>query len=122
MTRPGHLRYIADGVGRPLPESIGDRIRNDLTGSAARRGHLIRSMILFLAVYAGAALVLPGSPALRAAALVLAVVLALVDSLVFIAISRPAKQHCCAEDLQNPRTAPRREHEREQYERTYGHR
>jgi Family of unknown function (DUF5313) len=122
MTRPGHLRYIANGVGRPLPESIGDRIRNDLTGGAARPGHLIRSMILFLAVYAGVALLLPGSPALRAAALVLAVVLALVDSLVFIAISRPLEQHCCAEGLQNARTAPRHEHEREQYERTYGHR
>jgi hypothetical protein len=28
MTRLGRLRYIANGVGRPLPESIGDRIRN----------------------------------------------------------------------------------------------
>jgi hypothetical protein len=124
MTRPGHLRYIADGVGRPLPESIPDRIRNDLNGSAATPGHLIRPMILFLGVYAGVALELPGSLALRAAALVLAVVLALVDSLVFIAISRPLDQHCRAEDLQNARTASRYEHEREreQYESTYGHR
>jgi hypothetical protein len=35
MTRPGHLRYIANGVGRPLPESIDERIRNDLTGAWA---------------------------------------------------------------------------------------
>ena len=69
MTRPGRLRYIADGVGRPLPESIGDRIRNDLTGSAATPGHLIRSMLAFLPMYAGVALLLPGSPAFRAAAL-----------------------------------------------------
>ncbi|MDT5370469.1 MAG: hypothetical protein QOC62_4900 [Mycobacterium sp.] len=116
MTRPGHLRYIADGVGRPLPESIGDRIRNNLTGSAATPGQLIRfirSMIPFLAVYAGVALLLPGSRALRVAALVLAVVLALVDSLVFIAISHRLDQHCRAEDLQNARTAGRHEHERE---------
>jgi hypothetical protein len=74
MTRPGRLRYIANGVGRPLPESIRDRIRNDLTGSAATPGHLMRSMIAFLAVYAGVALLLlAGSPAIRAAALVLAV-------------------------------------------------
>jgi Family of unknown function (DUF5313) len=99
MTRPGHLRYIANGVGRPLPESIGDRIRNNLTGSAATPAHLIRSMIPFLAVYAGFALLLPGSLALRVVALVLAVVLALVDSLVFIAISRRLDQHCRAEDL-----------------------
>jgi hypothetical protein len=74
MTRPGRLRYFANGVGRPLPESIGDRIRNDLTGRAATPGHLMRSMIAFLAVYAGVALLLlAGSPAIRAAALVLAV-------------------------------------------------
>jgi hypothetical protein len=101
MTRPGHLRYIANGVGRPLPESIDDRIRNDLTG--ATPGHLIRSMLAFLAVYAGVALlVLPGSPAIRAAALVLAAVLALVDSFGFIAMTtqrRPA-QRDRAEDLE----------------------
>jgi hypothetical protein len=99
MTRLGHLRYIANGVGRPLPESIDDRIRNNLTGSAATPGHLIRSMIPFLAVYAGVALLLPGSLALRVVALVLAVVLAPVDSLVFFAISRRLDQHCRAEDL-----------------------
>ena len=81
MTRFGRLRNIANGVGRPLPESIGDRIQNDPTASAATPGQLIRSMLAFLAVYAGVALLLlPGSPAIRAAALVLAVVLALVDS------------------------------------------
>jgi hypothetical protein len=87
MTRPGRLRDTANGVGRPLPESIRDRIRNDLTGSAATPGHLMRSILPFLAVYAGVALLLPGLPAFRAAALVLAVVLALVDSFAFIAIN-----------------------------------
>jgi len=120
MTRPGRLRYIANGVGRPLPESIGDRIRNDLTGSAATPGHLMRSMLAFLAVYAGVALLLPGSPAIRAAALVLAVFLALVDSFAFIAMNtqrRPAQRYR-AEDLGNACSARRHEHEREQYERS----
>lgn len=120
MTRPGRLRYIANGVGRPLPESIGDRIRNDLTGSTATPGQLIRSMLAFLAVYAGVALLLPGSPAFRAAALVLAVVLALVDSFAFIAMNtqrRPAQRYR-AEDQGNARSARRHEHEREQYERS----
>jgi hypothetical protein len=101
MTRLGRPRYIANDVGRPLPKSIGDRIRNDLTGSAATPGHLIRSMLAFLAVYAGVALLLPGSPIFRAAALVLAVVLALVDSFAFIAMNtqrRPAQRYR-AEDL-----------------------
>jgi hypothetical protein len=47
----------------------------------------MRSILPFLAVYAGVALLLPGLPAFRAAALVLAVVLALVDSFAFIAIN-----------------------------------
>jgi|SRR3954471_2491035 hypothetical protein len=120
MTRPGRLRYIANGVDRPLPESIGDRTRNDLTSSAATPGHLIRSMLAFLAVYAGVALLLPGSPAFRAAALVLAVALALVDSFAFIAMNtqrRPAQRYR-AEDLGNARSDRRHGHEREQYERS----
>jgi Family of unknown function (DUF5313) len=119
MTRPGRLRDIANGVGRPLPESIGDRIRNDLTGSAATPGQLMRSMLAFLAVYAGVALLLQGSPAFRTAALVLAVVLALVDSFAFIAMNaqrRPARRYR-AEDLGNARSARRHEHELQQYER-----
>jgi hypothetical protein len=94
MTRPGRLR--------PLPESLRDRIRNDVDSSAATPGHLMRSMLAFLAVYAGVALLLPGSPAFRAAALVLAVVLALVDSFALIAMNtqrRPAQRYR-AEDLE----------------------
>jgi hypothetical protein len=56
MTRPGRLRYIANSVGPPLPENTLDRIRNDRTGSAATPGHLMRSMLAFLPVYAGVAL------------------------------------------------------------------
>jgi hypothetical protein len=75
MTRPGRLRNLANGLGRPLPESIRDQIRNDLTSSAATTGDLMGSMLAFLAVYASVALLLlPGSPAIRAAALVLVVV------------------------------------------------
>ena len=120
MTRPGSLRYIANGVDRPLPESIRDRIRNDLTSSAATPGHLVRSMLAFLAVYAGVALLLPGSPAIRAAALVLAAVWALVDSFAFIAMNtqrRPAQRYR-AEDLEMHAAPRRHEHEREQHERS----
>jgi hypothetical protein len=110
MTRHGRLRYIANGVGRPLPESIRDQIRNDLTGGAATPGHLMRSMLAFLAVYAGVALLLPGSPAFRAAAFVLAVVLALVDSFAFIAINarRHPAQRYRGEDLGSARSDRRR--------------
>jgi hypothetical protein len=77
-----------------LPENIGDRIRNDQTGSAATPGHLIRSMLAFLAAYAGVGPLLPGS----LAALVLAVLLALADSLVFIAVSRRLDQQRRADE------------------------
>ena len=76
-------------------------------------------MLAFLAVYAGVALLLAGSPAFRTAALVLAVVLALVDSFAFIAMNtqrRPAQRYR-AEDLGNARSARRHERERE-YERS----
>ena len=116
MTRPGRLR--------PLPESLRDQIRNDLTSSTATPGHLMRSMLAFPAVYAGVALLLPGSPTFRAAALVLAVVLALVDSFAFIAMNtqrRPAQRYR-VEDQGNAHSARRHEHEREQYERACGRR
>jgi Family of unknown function (DUF5313) len=90
MTRPGPLRDDAYSVDRSLPESSRAWARNDLTGGAARPGHVIRSIIALLPVYAGVALLLPASRALRAAALVLAVLLALVDSFAFLAANTGA--------------------------------
>jgi hypothetical protein len=112
MTRPGPFRGDAYS-DRSLRKSIRDWVRNGLTGSAATPAHFIYSMTAFLPVYAGVALVLPGSPAHRAAALVLAVLLALADSLSFIAISRRPVQRYRVEDLENARRAHRHEHERE---------
>jgi hypothetical protein len=105
MIRPGPLRDDAASVDRSLPESIREWVRNDLTGGTATPGRLIRSMTAFLPAYAAVALVLPGSPAFRAAALVLAVLLALVDSFAFIALSRHLAQRYRAEDLKSARTA-----------------
>jgi hypothetical protein len=83
-----------------------------------------KTVLAFLPVYAGVALVLPGSVALRAAALVLSVLLALVDSFAFIAMNtrRRRAQRYLPEDLEKAPTARQHEHELEQYERTYGHR
>jgi hypothetical protein len=121
MTRLGPLRDDADSVDRSFLESFRDWVRNDVTGSTATPGHLIRSMIAFLPAYVVVALLL--SPlVLRAAALVLAVLLALVDSFAFIALSRRPAQRCGAEDRENARTARQHEYEREQYERSYGYR
>ncbi len=105
MIRPGPRRDDGGRVDRALPESIGEWVRNDLKGSTARPVHLIRSITVFLPAYAAVALVLPGSPAFRAAALVLAVLLALVDSFAFIALKRHLAQPYRAEDPETARTA-----------------
>jgi hypothetical protein len=105
MIRPGPLRDGAASVDRSLPESIREWVRNGLTGGTARPVHLIHSITAFLPAYAAVALVLPGSPAFRDAALVLAVLLALVDSFAFIALSRHSARRCRAEDPETARTA-----------------
>ena len=95
---------VVDPLSLGVPDA--DQIRNDPTGSAATAGHRGRSMLAFLAVYAGFALLLPGSPAFRGAALALAVVLGLVDSFAFIAMTtqrRPAQRYR-AEDLGSARS------------------
>lgn len=110
MTRPGPLRDDAYSVDRSLAESIRDWVRNYLSGSAATPRRVVRSMTAFLPAYAGVALALPGSPAHRAAATVLATLLALFDLFAFIAIDRRLAQHYRAEDLESARTAHRYEH------------
>jgi hypothetical protein len=76
-----------------------------VTGSAATPGHFMSSMTAFLPTYAGVALVLPWSPAHRAAALVPAVLLAVVDSFASLAISRRLAQRHRARNLESARTA-----------------
>jgi hypothetical protein len=118
MTGLGPLRDDADNVDRSFLESFRDWVRNDLTGSTATPGHLIRSMIAFLPAYVVVALLL-SPPVLRAAVLVLAVLLALVDSFAFIALSRRLAQRCGAEVRENARAARQHEYERQQYERSW---
>ena len=64
------------------------------------RRHFISSMTAFLPIYAGVALVLPGSQAHLAAALAAAVLLALADSFALLAIRRRVAQRPRAGDLE----------------------
>jgi hypothetical protein len=112
MTGLGPLRDDADSVDRSFLESFRDWVRNGLTGSTATPGHLIRSMIAFLPAYVVVALLL-SPPVLRVAVLVLAVLLALVDSFAFIALSRRLAQRCGAEDRENARLSGNRRHRSE---------
>lgn len=44
-TRPGPLRTIGYLLGRPLPESMREWVRNDLTGPGRVRRYMIRGLI-----------------------------------------------------------------------------
>jgi len=90
MTRPGRLRYIGQrrrptlaGIHPPPEPKRPDRQRRD-TGAAYPLDACVPG-----GVHQSRAAPAAGSPAIRAAALVLAVVLALVDSFAFIAMKHP---------------------------------
>jgi hypothetical protein len=121
MIRPGPLAYIAYSFGRPLPASMREWVRNDLTGRAAIPRHLFRSMVPFVPVFGAAAVLPPGPLALRAACVLLALILALIYAFAFMDMNRRRRlvQHGLPEDLENVQTRKRRESTRERYERTY---
>jgi hypothetical protein len=98
-----------------------DWVRSDLAGEHAVARHLVRSMVPFLPVFAGIALLLPGSAMLRIAAVLLAVFLGLIYAFAFMDLNRRRRlaQHGLPEDLENARQARRREQSRAAYEQTY---
>jgi hypothetical protein len=102
-----------DEPNRPLHHDADIVDRNNPTGGPAMPRHLIRSVIAFRQVDAGVALLLPGSLALRGAALVLAVLLALVDSSGFIAMNarRRPRSALPSQDPENARATRRHKHE-----------
>ncbi len=123
MTHPGPLRYITYSFGRALPADMRDWVRNDLTGDHAIARHMFRAMVPFLPVFVAIGLLLPGSVALRIAAVALAVILALIYSFAFMDLNRQRRleKHGLPANSENARQARRRELSREAYERTYRH-
>ena len=122
-TRPNPLQYIAYSFGHRLPDSMRDWVGNDLTGDFAIPRHLFRSMLPFLPVFVGIYVLLPGSPALRGAAVLLPVLLSLVYAFAFMPMNRRRRleQHGLPADLENPHQAQRHERERFRYEQTWRH-
>ncbi len=122
MNRPGPLRYIAYSFGRKLPDDLHDWVRNDLTGDHAVARHLFRSMVPFLPIFV-AGLLVPGPLVLRAACVLLAVILALIYSFAFMDMNRRRRlsQHGFSEDLENERKIGQRNSSRRDYERMYRH-
>ncbi len=64
-TRPNPIQWIGYTLGRRLPDSMRDWVRNDLTGNHATARHMIRGMVPFLPLFT-AFLLLPGAVRLRA--------------------------------------------------------
>ncbi|MBD8507713.1 DUF5313 family protein [Hoyosella sp. G463] len=120
-TRPGPLQWIGYSFGRTLPPSMQDWVRNDLTGDWAVPRHLIRSMVPFVPIYA-LGFMLPGPLSLRAAVVLLGVLLALFYSAAYMEPNRARRleRHGLPKDLQNPKAEARHAREKQRYDAAHG--
>lgn len=121
QNRPNPWQWIGYSVGRTLPPSMRDWVRNDLTGDRAVPRHLLRSMVPFLPLFA-AGFLLPGPLALRGAVVLLGLLLALFYSAAYMEPNRQRRleRHGLPKDLQNPRKAQQFAVEQARYESLYG--
>ncbi len=120
-TSPNPLQWLGYSVGRKLPDSMQDWVRNDLIGDWAVPRHLIRSMVPFIPVFA-AFMLFPGPWALRASMVLLGVLLALFYSVSYMAQnrSRRLERHGLPSGLENPKKISRHDAEKAAYEKLHG--
>lgn len=119
-TRPGPLQWLGYSVGRKLPDSMRDWVRNDLVGDWAVPRHFARSMVPFLPLFA-AFLLFPGPLWLRGCMVLLGVSLALFYSAAYMAQNRARRleRHGLPPDLENPKKRGRIDAERAAYEKAH---
>ncbi|MGV9744446.1 DUF5313 family protein [Rhodococcus zopfii] len=117
-TRPSPVQWTAYALGRPLPASMRDWVRNDLVGDHALARHMIRSQIPFLPVYA-VFLLLPGPIWLRLSTAGLGLMLSLFFSVAYMAHNRVRRleKNGLPGDLENERVTQRRAAEQAAYEK-----
>ena len=120
-TRPGPLQWLGYAVGRKLPDSMQDWVRNDLVGDWAVPRHLVRSMVPFVPVFA-VFFLFPGPLGLRASMVLLGVLLAVFYAVSYMAQnrSRRLERHGLPPDLENPKKASRHDAEKAAYEKLHG--
>jgi hypothetical protein len=120
-TRPTPLQWIGYTAGRPLPASMQDWVRNDLTGSWRVPRHLVRGMIPFVPIFV-VFMFFPGPLYLRLMMVLLGLLLALFYSAAYMAQnrSRRLEQHGLPGDLENPKQVRREADDRAAYERIHG--
>ncbi len=85
--RPNPIQWIGYTLGRRLPDSMREWVRNDLTGNHATTRHMIRGMVPFLPLFT-AFLLLPGAVWLRGSTALLALLLALFYCAVYMPVNR----------------------------------
>ncbi|MBF6168082.1 DUF5313 family protein [Streptomyces gardneri] len=114
--RPGPIQWIGYALGRRLPDSMREWVRDDLTGRFAAARHVLRGMVPFTPLFA-ALLLFPGELWLRGAMVLLALLLALFYTVAFMPMNRAHRlaKHGLPADLENARRAQRRARERARY-------
>lgn len=119
-TRPTPLQWVAYSFGRKLPDHLQDWVRRDLTGSHAFTRHLLRSEAPYVPIFV-AFMFLPGALWLRLCTALLAVLLSVFYSIVYLPQNRARRLelHGLPGDLQPAKAQRRRDIEHRAYEMTY---
>lgn len=120
MKHPNPIQWLGYACGATLPDSLQEWVRNDLTGKWAGPRHLVRGLVPMLPVF-GLFLLFPGELWLRAAMILLALLLAMFYILAYMPMNRAHRltKHGLPADLENPARMSRRAAERAAYEARY---
>ncbi|MGA9870005.1 MAG: DUF5313 family protein [Rhodococcus sp. (in: high G+C Gram-positive bacteria)] len=120
-TRPNFRQWLGYIVGRKLPPSMQEWVKNDLTGKGAVPRHICRSMIPFTPIFIGFFVLFPGALWLRGSMVLLSLLLALFYTAAFMELNRARRLelHGLPSDLQSDRKRRAVEDERERYEKLH---
>lgn len=120
-TRPNAVQWLGYVLGRKLPMSMQDWVRNDLVGKGAVPRHLLRSMIPFMPIFIGFVVLFPGALWLRGAMVLLSVLLALFYTVAFMELNRARRLelHGLPSNLKSDRRRAALDTERARYEQLH---
>jgi hypothetical protein len=120
-TRPNATQWLGYVLGRKLPMSMQDWVRNDLVGKGAVPRHLLRSMIPFMPIFIGFLVLFPGALWLRGAMVLLSVLLALFYTVAFMELNRARRLelHGLPSNLKSDRKRAALDSERIRYEQLH---
>lgn len=123
-SKPNPVQWFMYSVfGRPLPPSMQQWVRRDLVGPRAVPRHLLRGLLPFTPIFVAFLVLFPGELWLRAAMVLLSVLLALFYTLAFMDLNRARRLelHGLPPDLKSDRKQEMLDGERATYLRLYPH-